>query len=90
MTTAAHARRRLAFPLLFVVLWSTGFISAKYGLPYAPPLTFLLYPVCARRGADGRRRGGLARDVAAFPAGKSRTSSSPDGLSTASTWAACS
>jgi drug/metabolite transporter (DMT)-like permease len=43
MTTAAHARRRLAFPLLFVVLWSTGFIAAKYGLPYAPPLMFLLY-----------------------------------------------
>ena len=29
-------------PGLFVVLWSTGFISAKYGLPYAPPLSFLL------------------------------------------------
>lgn len=29
--------------MLFVLLWSTGFISAKYGLPYAPPLTFLLY-----------------------------------------------
>jgi drug/metabolite transporter (DMT)-like permease len=41
--TAAHARRQLAFPLLFVVLWSTGFIAAKYGLAYAPPLTFLLY-----------------------------------------------
>jgi drug/metabolite transporter (DMT)-like permease len=27
---------------LFVVLWSTGFIAAKFGLPYAPPLTFLL------------------------------------------------
>jgi drug/metabolite transporter (DMT)-like permease len=24
------------------VLWSTGFISARYGLPYAPPLKFLL------------------------------------------------
>ncbi|MET0203409.1 MAG: DMT family transporter [Casimicrobiaceae bacterium] len=31
------------FPPLFVRLWSTGFIAAKYGLPYAPPLTFLLY-----------------------------------------------
>jgi len=31
-----------AFPALFVVLWSTGFIAAKYGLPYAPPLAFLL------------------------------------------------
>lgn len=30
------------FPLLFVFLWSTGFIGAKYGLPYAGPLTFLL------------------------------------------------
>ncbi|MDB5838321.1 MAG: transporter of the superfamily [Herminiimonas sp.] len=29
-------------PFLFVFLWSTGFIVAKYGLPYAPPLTFLL------------------------------------------------
>ncbi len=26
---------------LFVVLWSTGFIGAKFGLPYAEPLTFL-------------------------------------------------
>ena len=31
-----------AFPALFVLLWSTGFIAAKYGLPYAPPLAFLL------------------------------------------------
>lgn len=30
-----------AAPLTFVLLWSTGFISAKYGLPYAEPLTFL-------------------------------------------------
>ncbi|PFH11312.1 EamA-like transporter family protein [Collimonas sp. PA-H2] len=31
-----------AMPMVFVVLWSTGFIVAKFGLPYAPPLTFLL------------------------------------------------
>jgi drug/metabolite transporter (DMT)-like permease len=43
VTDADHARRQLVFPALFVVLWSTGFIAAKYGLPYAPPLTFLLY-----------------------------------------------
>jgi drug/metabolite transporter (DMT)-like permease len=30
-----------AMPAVFVVIWSTGFIVAKYGLPYAPPLTFL-------------------------------------------------
>lgn len=29
-------------PGLFVLLWSTGFIGAKLGLPYAEPLTFLL------------------------------------------------
>jgi len=29
------------FPGLFVVLWSTGFIGAKLGLPYAEPFTFL-------------------------------------------------
>jgi drug/metabolite transporter (DMT)-like permease len=28
-------------PGLFVALWSTGFIAAKYGLPDAEPLTFL-------------------------------------------------
>jgi drug/metabolite transporter (DMT)-like permease len=28
-------------PAVFVLIWSTGFIVAKYGLPYAPPLTFL-------------------------------------------------
>src|SRR5918996_1256842 len=29
------------FPALFVVLWSTGFIGAKLGLPYAEPFVFL-------------------------------------------------
>ena len=30
-----------AVPALFVLLWSTGFLGAKLGLPYAEPLTFL-------------------------------------------------
>ena len=29
------------FPALFVLLWSTGFIGAKLGLPYAEPFVFL-------------------------------------------------
>ncbi|QYF91923.1 DMT family transporter [Massilia sp. PAMC28688] len=33
---------RGVIPLFFVLLWSTGFIVAKFGLPYAPPLTFIL------------------------------------------------
>jgi len=31
----------LAAPALFVVLWASGFIGAKFGLAYAEPLTFL-------------------------------------------------
>jgi len=31
----------LAAPAIFVLFWSTGFIGAKFGLPYAEPLTFL-------------------------------------------------
>lgn len=38
---ASPAISRFA-PLLFVLLWATGFIGAKLGLPHAEPLTFLL------------------------------------------------
>lgn len=30
-----------AFPALFVVLWATGFIGARLGMPHAEPLAFL-------------------------------------------------
>ena len=30
-----------AAPVLFVLLWSTGFIGARYGLPFIEPMTFL-------------------------------------------------
>jgi len=30
-----------AAPVVFVLLWSTGFIGARYGLPYIEPMTFL-------------------------------------------------
>jgi drug/metabolite transporter (DMT)-like permease len=30
-----------AVPILFVLLWSTGFIGARLGVPHAPPLLFL-------------------------------------------------
>ncbi|MBL8838066.1 MAG: DMT family transporter [Alphaproteobacteria bacterium] len=49
MTTAAatsHAPTQTLLwtagaPAVFVVLWSTGFIAAKAGLPFAEPMTFL-------------------------------------------------
>lgn len=40
MTTQSLALA--AMPGLFVLLWSTGFIGAKLGLPYAEPMTFLV------------------------------------------------
>jgi drug/metabolite transporter (DMT)-like permease len=40
-------QRRLAWlnamPWLFVLIWSTGFIVARYGMPNSPPFTFLLW-----------------------------------------------
>ena len=30
-----------AAPVVFVLLWSSGFIGARYGLPYIEPMTFL-------------------------------------------------
>lgn len=30
-----------AMPLVFVLIWSTGFIVARYGMPHSPPMKFL-------------------------------------------------
>lgn len=30
-----------AMPWVFVMIWSTGFIVARFGMPHSPPLTFL-------------------------------------------------
>jgi drug/metabolite transporter (DMT)-like permease len=30
-------------PLVFVLIWATGFIVARYGMPHAPPMTFLAW-----------------------------------------------
>jgi drug/metabolite transporter (DMT)-like permease/quercetin dioxygenase-like cupin family protein len=43
-TRSIVSRARLArfiCPTLFVLLYGTGFVGAKYGLPYCPPFTFL-------------------------------------------------
>ncbi|KQX84937.1 DMT family transporter [Variovorax sp. Root473] len=44
MTAVASARNAgwlRAMPAVFVLIWSTGFIVARYGMPFAPPLKFL-------------------------------------------------
>ncbi|HYN60029.1 MAG TPA: DMT family transporter [Rubrivivax sp.] len=30
-------------PLVFVLIWSTGFVVARFGMPYAPPMGFLAW-----------------------------------------------
>ncbi|MGA8750727.1 MAG: DMT family transporter [Pseudolabrys sp.] len=64
--------RRLAIalaPFLFVFLWSTGFIGARYGLPYIEPLTFLavrmgfVVVIIAAIAIIGRARTPDAREV---------------------------
>jgi drug/metabolite transporter (DMT)-like permease len=37
-STSAWVR---AMPAVFVLIWSTGFIVARYGMPHAPPFSFL-------------------------------------------------
>jgi drug/metabolite transporter (DMT)-like permease len=41
--SATSTRDRLvqAMPPVFVLIWSTGFIVARYGMPHAPPISFL-------------------------------------------------
>lgn len=41
MTTDRQRALLRAMPWVFVLIWSTGFIVARYGMPYAPPLKFL-------------------------------------------------
>jgi drug/metabolite transporter (DMT)-like permease len=58
-----------AAPVVFVLLWSTGFVGAKYGLPYAEPFTFLALRL-ALAGALLAALTGVLR--AAWPAGRAQ------------------
>jgi drug/metabolite transporter (DMT)-like permease len=40
------SRWTAAIPWLFVLLWSSGFIGSKLGVPYAEPFTFLMLRYC--------------------------------------------
>jgi drug/metabolite transporter (DMT)-like permease len=43
MTAAAGRQAALlqAMPAVFVLIWSTGFVVARFGMPHAPPMSFL-------------------------------------------------
>jgi hypothetical protein len=40
--TASHRPADLAafMPVVFVLIWSTGFVVARFGMPFAPPMRF--------------------------------------------------
>lgn len=40
-----------AMPAVFVLIWSTGFVVARYGMPHAPPLSFLAWRYALSVGA---------------------------------------
>jgi drug/metabolite transporter (DMT)-like permease len=42
LPTTPSRLQNYVFPLLFVAIYGSGFVGAKYGLPYAEPLTFLV------------------------------------------------
>jgi drug/metabolite transporter (DMT)-like permease len=45
MMTAERDAARLAalMPAVFVLIWSTGFVVARFGMPHAPPMGFLAW-----------------------------------------------
>ena len=47
MSAASRSPRwTAAIPWLFVLLWSSGFIGSKLGVPYAEPFTFMSLRYC--------------------------------------------
>ncbi len=48
MTPVLRQDRLIALmPVFFVLVWSTGFIVARYGMPHSPPMKFLVLRYCA-------------------------------------------
>ena len=58
-----------AMPGVFVVIWSTGFVVARYGMPHAPPLSFLSWRYALSIAAFGVW---IAVAQAAWPRGRAQ------------------
>jgi len=58
-----------AMPAVFVLIWSTGFVVARYGMPHAPPLGFLAVRYALSVLAFGAW---IALVRAAWPSGRSQ------------------
>ena len=59
MTTASRATAAAppalvrAMPAVFVLIWSTGFVVARFGMPHAPPMSFLVWRFALSLAAFG-------------------------------------
>ncbi|CAB4708005.1 unannotated protein [freshwater metagenome] len=60
-------------PYLFVLLWSTGFVGAKYGLPFADPFIFLSVRIFAAAGVLFLIAGLLKQPLAIGPSAIGRS-----------------
>jgi drug/metabolite transporter (DMT)-like permease len=58
-----------AMPAVFVLVWSTGFVVARYGMPHAPPMGFLALRYALSVLAFGVW---IALSKAAWPAGRAQ------------------
>ena len=58
-----------SMPALFVLIWSTGFVVARFGMPHAPPMTFLAWRYALSIAAFGIW---IALSGAAWPRGRSQ------------------
>ena len=66
-----------AMPGVFVLIWSTGFVVARYGMPHAPPMGFLAAALCLVGARLRRLDRARARGLAARPRAVGRTWPSP-------------
>jgi drug/metabolite transporter (DMT)-like permease len=72
MNVAARDRRDAllaAMPAVFVLVWSTGFVVARYGMPHAPPMGFLALRYALSVLAFGVW---ISLSKAAWPAGRAQ------------------
>ena len=77
-----------AMPVVFVLIWATGFIVARYGMPHAPPMKFLAVRYALSVGAF-LAWALLARAAWPRSRGQFGTWRSPASSCTPATWAAC-
>ena len=77
MTASSSSALLRAAPALFVLIWSTGWISARFGAPYADPLSFLVL----RYIIAGALLSGLAAAVGApWPRGRAALHAAMSGV----------